>query len=82
MRRKLLLLSVLAVFAMVGCGGRFSGPVETRHMGRVDPKDVYGRPLFTIDEQKLRGRERLAVSEDDFRIGPNLYSNRPSPTGR
>jgi len=78
MRRRLLFL---AVIALTGCN-RFTGPLETRQMGRVDPKDEYGRPLYTIDEQKLRGRERLAITEDDFRIGPNGYISRPSPTGR
>ena len=51
-------------------------------MDRVDPKDEYGHEIYTIDEQKLRGRERLTITEDDFRIGPYGYINRPSPTGR
>ena len=29
-----------------------------------------------------RFRERLAVTEDDIRIGPKGYIDRPSPTGR
>ena len=72
MRRRLLLLSVLA---LAGCG-RFSGPLESRQQGRADA------PGYNIEEQKVRGRERLSISEDDFRIGPKGYIDRPSPTGR
>ena len=79
MRRRLLLL--LAAIALTGCN-RFSTPRETRQMGRVDPKDARGQPIYSIDEQEKRGRERLSISEDDFRIGPKGYIDRPSPTGR
>lgn len=72
MRRRLL---VLCVIALAGCD-RFSGPLETRQMGRADA------PGYDIEEQKKRGRERLAIPEDDFRIGPKGYIDRPSPTGR
>ena len=72
MRRRLL---VLTVIALAGCN-RFSGPLETRQMSRPD------QPGYTIEEQQRRGRERLAVSEDDYRIGPKGYIDRPSPIGR
>ena len=72
MRRRLLLLGVLA---LAGCS-RYSGPLESRQQGRADA------PGYNIDEQKVRGRERLSISEDDFRIGPKGYIDRPSPTGR
>ena len=72
MRRRML---VLVVIALAGCN-RFSGPLETRQMGRADA------PGYTIEEQQKRGRERLAVTEDDYRIGPKGYIDRPSPTGR
>lgn len=78
MRRLVLLLGVLA---LVGCE-RFSGPLETRQMGRADPRDARGNPVYSLDEQKKRGRERLAISEDDYRIGPKGFIDRPSPTGR
>jgi hypothetical protein len=45
-------------------------------MGRADA------PGYTIPQQEQRGRERLAISEDDIRIGPKGYIDRPSPTGR
>ena len=69
------LILVLGLVALVGCN-RFSGPLETRQMSRADA------PGYNIPEQKQRGRERLAISEDDYRIGPKGYIDRPSPTGR
>jgi hypothetical protein len=73
MRR--LVALVLFLSACLGCT-RFAGPVAVRHMDRADA------PGYTIDEQERRGRERLAISEDDYRIGPKGYIDRPSPTGR
>jgi hypothetical protein len=85
MRRRLLLAAVLGLIVCAGCT-RFSGPLETRHMGRADPyaigPDCDRRPFYTIPEQEQRGRERLAIPEDDFRIGPKTYADRPSPIGR
>jgi len=45
-------------------------------MGRSDA------PGYTIAEQEARGRQRLAITEDDLRIGPKGYIDRVSPTGR
>ncbi len=75
MRRRKFTLLVLIVITVAGCAG-FAGPREVRQMGRADA------PGYTIPEQQLRGRERYAISEDDFRIGPKGYIDRPSPTGR
>ena len=77
MRCRLLgLLFLLTVTALVGCN-RFSGPAESRErIGRVDA------PGYDISEQKVRGRERFAINEDDYRIGPKGFIDRPSPTGR
>ncbi len=77
MRRRLF---VLTLIALAGCG-RYSGPLENRQLGRADGRSPDGT-AFTIEEQKVRGRERLSVTEDDFRIGPKGYIDRPSPTGR
>lgn len=83
MCRRLVLLTCLV--ALVGCN-RFSGPLETRRMGKVDPQERLPngdtRPVYSIAEQQERGRERLAITEDDYRIGPNGYISRPSPIGR
>jgi hypothetical protein len=84
MRRRLLLLALVGL-AACGCT-RFAGPLETRQMGRADPyeltRDGDRCPLYTIGEQQQRGRERLAITEDDYRIGPKGYIDRPSPIGR
>ena len=42
----------------------------------------YSTPGYDIPEQKVRGRERFAISEDDYRIGPRGFIDRPSPIGR
>lgn len=68
-------LLVLVLIAAAGCN-RFTSPAETRQLGRADA------PGYDLEEQKKRGRERLSISEDDYRIGPKGYIDRPSPTGR
>jgi hypothetical protein len=73
MRRTLFLLCLF--LSSIGCA-RFAGPVAVRQMGRADA------PGYNIDEQQRRGRERLTILEDDIRIGPKAYADRPSPTGR
>jgi len=77
MRWRLLLLLVIA---LSGCT-RYSGPLETRRMRRPDALAPDGR-RYTIEEQQIRERERMAITEDDFRIGPKGYIDRPSPIGR
>ena len=73
MRRTVLLVCLFLL--SLGCT-RYAGPVAVRHMGRADA------PGYTIPEQERRGRERLTILEDDIRIGPKTYTDRPSPTGR
>jgi len=73
MRRHLVI--GLLFLASAGCT-RFAGPIATRHMGPADA------PGYTIPQQEARGRERYTILEDDIRIGPKAYVDRPSPTGR
>lgn len=73
--RRLALLAFVLSAAALGCN-RFAGPLEVRKMDRADA------PGYTIEEQKRRGRERLAITEDDPAIGPKAGIDRPSPTGR
>ncbi|MBA4065610.1 MAG: hypothetical protein C0501_18225 [Isosphaera sp.] len=73
MRR--IVLPVLLLAGLAGCT-RFAGPREVRNFDRADA------PGYTIDEQQRRGRERLAITEDDPRIGPSPGISRPSPIGR
>jgi hypothetical protein len=73
MRRYLVLVALF--LSSVGCS-RFAGPVAVRNSGRADA------PGFSLEEQERRGRERYTITEDDIRIGPKTYADRPSPTGR
>jgi hypothetical protein len=73
MRRSLILVAL--VLTSVGCS-RFSGPIAVRNSGRADV------PGYSLEEQERRGRERYTITEDDIRIGPKTYADRPSPTGR
>ncbi len=71
----------------VGCGCQnLEGPIEVRNKDRADLRDGDGRPVFSIEEQERRGRERLSVPFDDRAIGPPLAGSDgiggPSPTGR
>jgi len=72
--RRALLLGVL-LFSCVACT-RFAGPIAVRQMDRADA------PGYTIGEQEKRGRARLAITEDDWAVGPPAYIDRPSPIGR
>lgn len=36
-------------------------------------------PGYTLSEQERRGRARWAIGEDDFRVGPKTYADRPDP---
>lgn len=78
MRRRL--VPLLCLVALAGCN-RFLGPRETRQLDPVNAPAPDGS-RYTIEEQKKRGRERLAVTEDDYRIGPKAFIDRPSPIGR
>lgn len=77
MARKTLILAVLlAGLAPLGCRGTtYDTPRTLRGSERPD------RPDLPIEEQERRGRARYGLHEDDFRVGPNTYTSRPSPTG-
>jgi hypothetical protein len=78
--RRLLLLAIVMVSSAVGCT-RFAGPLAVRQTGRPDALGPDGRP-YSIEEQQRRGRERYAIPEDDWRIGPKINIDRPSPLGQ
>ena len=82
MRRILLLLPLLAVAAC----SRYEGPREVYQKGRAgdraDLRDDKGNPLYTIPEQKQRGRERYTTIDDDPRLYPNGYVSGPGNFGR
>ena len=73
MTRKLLVAwAVLAGLAPVGCRN-FDTPRTLRGSERPD------RPDLSIEEQERRGRARYGLHEDDFRVGPRTFTDRPSP---
>ncbi|VTU02690.1 unnamed protein product [Gemmataceae bacterium] len=65
----------LLVMSCAACT-RFAGPLAVRQMDRADA------PGYTIEEQEKRGRARLAITEDEWAVGPYAYIDRPSPIGR
>ena len=77
MTRTLLLLAVVAgVLGGLGCRN-VGGLCEARQKPKPD------NPVYTIDEQKRRARDKYALPpEDDFRLGPNTNSNLPGGVGR
>jgi hypothetical protein len=72
--RRVLIVGLL-LLSCAACT-RFAGPLAVRQMDRADA------PGYTIEEQQKRGRARLAITEDDWAVGPNAYIDRPSPIGR
>jgi hypothetical protein len=58
----------------LGCQSE-QGSLTYRKPGRADD------PCYSIEEQRARGRERLAVIEDVGALAPKVYVDRPSPTG-
>jgi hypothetical protein len=68
--RKFLVISLLL---LAGCKG-VNGPFQSRKPERVDD------PQYTIDEQKSRGRDRLAIPAGD--VGPPSGVELPRGTGQ
>jgi hypothetical protein len=66
---------VLATAALAGCKD-FNGPRKAIAKPKPD------LPQYTIEEQQRRGRDKYTIPEDNYRIGPDLNIDRPSPTGR
>jgi hypothetical protein len=80
--RRLVLLVLPLVMTLAGCSNRFMGPLEvTRTKDRADAPDPWGRP-YSIEQQEARGRERYAIVQDDFRVGPPIPADQIGPTGR
>jgi hypothetical protein len=73
MRRTLLLL--VPLLGLASCT-RYEGPLEVRRKERADA------PGYTIPEQQVRARERNTFLEDDRRVAPNAYVDRPGGIGR
>ncbi len=67
-----IVLVALLFATLIGCKG-FDRQRDLR--GRPD------LPELTVEEQQARGRARYANHEDDFRVGPRTFTDRPTPTG-
>lgn len=73
MRLVITCLMLIGSFA-TGCRN-YDTPRTLRGSERPD------NPYFTIEEQERRSRARYAIGEDDFRVGPRTFSDRPDPVG-
>jgi len=77
MTRKLGWLLIVGGFVALGAGCRnVGGLCEARRKPRPDD------PSYTIEEQKRRARDKYALPEDDFRVGPSTFNERPGGIGR
>lgn len=74
---RLVLLGMILTVA--GCT-RYEGPLEVYNKNRSG--DRADRPGYTIEEQKARGRERLATLEDNPERFPSAGVDRPGGVGR
>lgn len=78
MTRTLLILTVVmgasAILATGCCNYR--GVRDARSKPRPDD------PSYTIEEQKRRARDKYALPEPDFRVGPPTGSELPGGIGR
>ena len=73
MARKLIALALaVAGLAPIGCRG-FDTARSMRGSERPDRSDL------SIEEQYSRGRARYGLHEDDFRVGPRTFTDRPDP---
>lgn len=68
-------LFLLGALFLAGCQS-VVGPFQSREPQRVDD------PLFNIGEQQRRGRDRLALPEDQTGMAPRTYTDRADPHGR
>lgn len=68
-------LCLWCLLCLAGCSN-VSGPFAHRKPERVDD------PLLTIGEQQRRGRDRLALPEDNVNVAPPTGVQLPGPHGR
>lgn len=73
-RTRMLGLLVLLT-AIIGCNRSFYSPRDLRGSPRPDQSSL------SIAEQERLGRARYGLHDDDFRVGPKTYTDRPGPTG-
>jgi hypothetical protein len=67
-------IALAGMLLLAGCQ-HVAGPFQPKTQ-RVDD------PVLTIDEQQRRGRQQLALPEDQGSLLPKTYIDRPGTTGR
>jgi hypothetical protein len=67
-------LAILA-FAITGCCG-VVGPFQ-----RCGPPTRVADPCLPIPEQEQRAREKIALPQGSFEVGPRTYMEQPSYRG-
>ena len=75
MTRTLTVLAVVMGLSALGCCGT-AGVRDARNKPRPDD------PRYTIEEQKRRARDKYALPDGDFRVGPPTGSELPGGIGR
>jgi len=70
-----IMIACVGMMALSGCCN-IAGPFETWKKPKPD------LPGYTIEEQRRRARDKYALQEEDWRVGPDGYADKPSPTGR
>jgi len=78
MTRQFVMLTIVTattVLTSLGCCN-YNGVRDARAKPRPDD------PCYTIEEQKRRARDKYALPDSDFRIGPPTGSELPGGIGR
>ena len=68
-------IALFAVICLAGCRSTTTGPLANKT--RTDKADD---PLYAIDEQQKRGRDRYAYPDDG--LAPSTLTNRYGTLGR
>lgn len=75
MTRTLLILTAVAVISTGACCNT-ARVRDARNKPRPDD------PHYTIEEQQRRARDKYALPQEDFRVGPRTGSELPGGIGR
>jgi hypothetical protein len=68
-------LPLLVVLLVMGCSSTTVKNPFSKPASRPDD------PIYSLEEQKKRGRDAYSLPEDDPKLYPNAYISRNGPTG-
>jgi hypothetical protein len=71
---------LIAVLALISLGQMGCSTIDGIRDNKRKPRPDL--PELSIEEQMRRGRNKYAIPEDDWRIGPPTGNGQPSPIGR